>query len=51
MNVTGLNPVFLLKITDIHGKDVRKIKQKTLDKKDVTAMFHDFQEPICLSVT
>ena len=28
----------------------KKAKQK-LDTEDVTAMFHDFQEPICLSVT
>ena len=50
MNVTGLNPVFLRNITDIHGEGTRKIKQKKLDTEDVTAMFHDFQEPLCLSV-
>ena len=28
-----------------------KIIEKILDKEDVTAMFHDFQEHICFSVT
>ena len=52
IKVTGLNLVFLWKITIIHGEYIRKIKQKKkLDREDVTAKFHDFQEPICLSVT
>ena len=50
VNVTDLNPVFLWNITGIHGEDIKKIKQK-LDTEDPTAIFHDFQESICLSVT
>ena len=46
VNVTGLNPAFLLEITGFHGEDIKK-----LDTEDDTAMFHDFHDPIRLSVT
>ena len=39
---------FLWKITVIHGENNQK---KNLDTEEVTAIFHDFQEPVCFSVT
>ena len=47
VNETGLHPVFLSKIRGIHSEDIREKN----DMEDVTAMSHDFQEHICLSVT
>ena len=49
LDVTGLNPLFI-KDNRYYGEDIRKNKKK-LDTVDVTAMLHDFQEHICLSVT
>ena len=30
VNMPGLEPVFLLKITVVHGEDIQKIKQENL---------------------
>ena len=49
VNVTDLNPVFFMK-DNRTNHDEKKI-EKILDTEDVTAIFHDLQEPICFSVT
>ena len=46
MNVTGLNDIFSMK--DNRYLFMTKIIEKILGTEDVTAMFHDFQEPICM---